>query len=65
MGVRNLVKSKGDVLFNILVYVIIFTVGLICLIPVLFVISASVTPYSELLKNGGFVLIPRKFTNVS
>lgn len=42
-----MVKSKGDVLFNILVYVIIFTVGLICLIPVLFVISASVTPYSE------------------
>ena len=31
-----MVKSKGDVLFNILVYVIIFTVGLICLIPVLF-----------------------------
>ena len=60
-----MVKSKGDVLFNILVYVIIFTVGLICLIPVLFVISASVTPYSELLKNGGFVLIPRKFTNVA
>ena len=26
-----MVKSKGDVLFNILVYVIIFTVGLICL----------------------------------
>ena len=25
-----MVKSKGDVLFNILVYVIIFTVGLIC-----------------------------------
>lgn len=60
-----MVKSKGDVLFNILVYVIIFTVGLICLIPVLFVISASVTPYSELLKNGGFMLIPRKFTNVA
>ena len=60
-----MVKSKGDILFNIFVYIIIFSVGLICLIPVLFVISASVTPYSELLKNGGFVLIPRKFTNVA
>ena len=60
-----MVKSRSDIAFEVLVYAIMFAVGLICLVPVLFVISASVTPYAELLKNGGFVLIPRSFTTVA
>ena len=60
-----MVKSRSDIAFEVLVYAILLSVGLICLVPVLFVISASFTPYSELLKNGGFVLIPSKFTTVA
>jgi len=37
-------------------------IGLIALIPVLAVVSASITPYSEVLRHGGIVLIPRRFT---
>lgn len=57
-----MVKSKNDVLFEGLSLLIITFVGLICLIPILFVISYSFTPMEEMLRNGGFVLIPRQFT---
>jgi len=60
-----MVKSKNDIVFNCVVYFIIALVGLVCLVPVLFVISASFTPYSELLKHGGFVLIPSKITTIA
>ena len=33
-----------------------------CLFPLLYVVSVSLTPYSEVLKNGGFVVIPRDIT---
>ncbi|MBR5382251.1 MAG: carbohydrate ABC transporter permease [Clostridia bacterium] len=57
-----MVKSKNDLVFNILVYAIMLFVLLVTLIPVLFVVSMSFTPYAELIKNNGFVLIPRSFT---
>ena len=57
-----MVKSKNDVAFNIVVYAIMIIVLLVCLIPILYVISMSFTPYAELVKRGGFVLIPSKFT---
>ena len=60
-----MVRSKNDIVFEALVYFILIVVGLICLVPVLFVISASFTPYSELLSNGGFVLVPHRFTTVA
>ena len=57
-----MVRSKNDSVFEILVLVIITLVGLVCLIPIMFVISYSLTPMEEVLRNGGFVLIPTKFT---
>lgn len=57
-----MVKSKEDVVVNIIVYALLILVLLICLVPVLYVVSMSFTPYSEVLKNGGFVLIPTKYT---
>lgn len=57
-----MVKSKNDVAFNIVVYAIMIIVLLVCLIPILYVISMSFTPYAELVKRGGFVLTPSKFT---
>jgi len=57
-----MVRSKNDRAFDALVYGILLFVLLITLIPVLFVISMSFTPYAELIKRGGFVLIPTSFT---
>lgn len=57
-----MVKSKGDFLFELLVLFIITLVGLVCLIPILFVVSYSLTPMAEMLRNGGFVLIPKQIT---
>ena len=42
-----MVKSKNDIAFEILVLLIITLVGLACLIPILFVISYSLTPMEE------------------
>lgn len=60
-----MVKSRGDLAFDIIVYLVLLLVGLICLVPVLFVVSASLTPYSELLRHGGFVLLPARTTTVA
>ena len=57
-----MVKSKNDIAYEILVLFIITLVGLVCIIPILFVISYSLTPMEEMLRNGGFVLVPRKVT---
>ena len=57
-----MVRSKNDKAFDLLVYGILLFILLITLIPVLFVVSMSFTPYAELIKRGGFVLIPTKFT---
>ena len=57
-----MVRSKNDRAFDALVYAILLFVLLVTLIPVLFVVSMSFTPYAELIKRGGFVLIPSKIT---
>ena len=57
-----MVKSKNDVAYELLVLFIITLVGLVCVIPIMFVIAYSLTPMEEMLRNGGFVLIPRKTT---
>ena len=57
-----MVRSKNDRIFDALVYGILLFVLLITLIPVLFVVSMSFTPYAELIKRGGFVLIPSSVT---
>jgi putative aldouronate transport system permease protein len=52
----------GDRIFDWTVNLILVLVGLVALMPLLYVVSASVTPYGEVLKNGGYVLIPRAIT---
>lgn len=58
-------RRSGDIGFDLLVDAIMLSVLLVTLIPVLYVISVSITPYSELLKRGGFVLIPTKITGTA
>jgi len=57
-----MVRSKNDRAFDALVFGILLFILLITLIPVLFVVSMSFTPYAELIKRGGFVLIPSRVT---
>lgn len=52
----------GDRIFDLIVYVVLACVGLLSLFPLLFVVSASLTPYGEVLKNGGYILLPKAIT---
>ncbi|WZL77387.1 carbohydrate ABC transporter permease [Eubacteriales bacterium mix99] len=54
-----MVKGKSDVVIDSFVDVILFIVGFISVFPLLYVFSVSLTPIEEVLKNGGFVVIPK------
>ena len=55
-------KWSGEKVFDICTYIILFGVMVICLFPLLYVLSVSLTPMSEVLKQGGFLVIPRRVT---
>ncbi len=57
-----MVKSKQEVWFDVLVYLILALLVLSVIFPLMYVLSVSLTPLSEVLKNGGFVVFPRKLT---
>lgn len=57
-----MVKGIEDKVVDSIVYIILAAVGLICIFPLMYVLSMSLTPFSEILKNGGFMVIPRKIT---
>lgn len=58
----KLVKGNGDKAVDFLVYGLLFIVALVCVVPLLIVFSMSFTPMEEVLKNGGYVIIPKAFT---
>src|SRR5699024_247363 len=62
MGWSTVVKVKESSAMNIAVATALIISGLVAVLPLLFVVSASVTPYSEILRNGGYVAIPTEFT---
>lgn len=53
---------KSDRALNLFIYVILSLVFVICVFPLLYVVSVSLTPISEVHKNGGFLVIPREIT---
>ena len=57
-----MVRSKNDSIFEWICTIFIGIIGLICVIPIVYVVSYSLTPMAEMLKRGGFVLIPREIT---
>lgn len=57
-----MVKMKEDLWFSIFVYAALAAVGITMLFPLLYVVSISLTPFTEVLKNGGFVFLPRSIT---
>lgn len=48
--------------FDIWVYVLLLFVGILCIFPLMYVCSVSLTPITEVYKNGGFVLLPKEIT---
>lgn len=57
-----MVRGTEDRLFNTFIYIILGLVGLAAVVPLLYVVSVSLTPYGEVLRNGGYVLIPKAVT---
>ncbi|MBE1445305.1 carbohydrate ABC transporter permease [Paenibacillus sp. OAS669] len=55
-----MVNRWDEKLFDGAVMVILGLAGLAAVIPIMYVVSVSITPFSEVLKNGGFVFIPGK-----
>jgi len=55
-----MVNRWDEKLFDGAVMVILGLAGLAAVIPIMYVVSVSITPFSEVLKNGGFVFIPEK-----
>ncbi|WP_219930323.1 carbohydrate ABC transporter permease [Paenibacillus agaridevorans] len=57
-----MVISNGERATGIIINLILIFVGVISIFPLLFVVSMSLTPYGEVIKNGGFLVIPRSVT---
>ncbi|TDF99642.1 carbohydrate ABC transporter permease [Paenibacillus piri] len=57
-----MVKGFEDRLVNTIVYAVLAIAGLSAVFPLMYVVSVSITPFAEVLKNGGFILIPKSVT---
>ncbi|MDF2646256.1 MAG: transporter permease [Paenibacillus sp.] len=57
-----MVRSRQDVIFEMVIITLLAIVGTAAVFPLLFVLSMSLTPYEVVIKNGGFVLLPKEIT---
>lgn len=57
-----MVSGWNDRIFNAVNYIILTLIIIAVAFPLFYVVSVSLTPYSEVLRNGGFVVIPRSIT---
>ncbi|MCY9662958.1 carbohydrate ABC transporter permease [Paenibacillus chondroitinus] len=57
-----MVRGWEDRIVNTIVVVILGLAALAAIVPLMYVIAVSITPFSEVLKNGGFILIPKSVT---
>jgi putative aldouronate transport system permease protein len=55
-------RSTGDRITDGILYIFLTGFGIITLLPLYYVFVMSVTPFSEVLSNGGFVIIPSNIT---
>ncbi|MGZ9583407.1 carbohydrate ABC transporter permease [Paenibacillus marinisediminis] len=55
-------RSIGDKFVDGIIITILSIFGLLTLFPILYVMIVSITPYSEVLAKGGFVIIPSQVT---
>lgn len=57
-----MVKGHSERWFDVVVYTVLLLAGVAAIFPMMFVISMSLTPYGEVLANGGYVFIPDSIT---
>jgi putative aldouronate transport system permease protein len=57
-----MVRGPEDRLINLIVYAVLAVVAVVAVFPILYVVSVSVTPYTEVLKHGGYLIFPTAFT---
>ncbi|KRF04142.1 ABC transporter permease [Paenibacillus sp. Soil766] len=57
-----MVRGWEDRIVNTIVIIILGLAALAAILPLMYVIAVSITPFSEVLKNGGFILIPKSVT---
>ncbi len=57
-----MVAGRGDRIYQAFIALFLLIVGLISVFPILYVVSVSITPFSEVIKHGGFLIIPRSVT---
>ncbi len=57
-----MVKGRNEKIYQFFVATILIVIGVLCLFPMLYVVSVSLTPYEEYLRQSGVVLFPKKFT---
>ncbi|MFF2888799.1 carbohydrate ABC transporter permease [Paenibacillus sp. NPDC057967] len=55
-------KSLSDRVADGIIYLVLALFGIATLFPIYYVFVVSITPYTEVLKNGGFLLIPKTIT---
>lgn len=55
-------RSRGDKVFDAVVWLVLLCVGIAAVFPLLYVVSVSITPYAEVLRRGGYVIIPQSIT---
>ncbi|NQX61172.1 carbohydrate ABC transporter permease [Paenibacillus qinlingensis] len=55
-------KTKGDHAVDVVIYAVLGLFALITLFPLYYVAIVSITPYVEVMKNGGFVIWPEHIT---
>lgn len=62
MGGQSVVSRGNERYFDYFINILLILLAVISVFPLLYVFAVSITPYSEVLRNGGFVLIPRRIT---
>ncbi len=55
-------RGWKDRMYMTIVYALLLLAAISVIFPLLYVIAVSLTPYAEVLKQGGFAIIPRKVT---
>ncbi|MBW7453987.1 carbohydrate ABC transporter permease [Paenibacillus sepulcri] len=59
---HSLYKSKSDRIVDAGIYALLGIFGFLTLFPLYYVFIVSITPYSEVLRNGGFIILPSSLT---
>jgi putative aldouronate transport system permease protein len=57
-----MVMSLPEKIYVAAVYLFLALVGFVAVFPLLYVVSVSLTPFEEVMKNGGFIIIPHSIT---